>query len=660
MPLPNTIKLTPGKRVLFLTKDLELIKKQLYEGLNLSMSDLKVEDLLDDINTDTMTPAWVCFDYDPAQLARNAYAGLFDAAGERVFKEDALINGNFEVIVSGQRKGTGSSRETAPQAEKWSGISLVIAASFAPIHERNNINLGQIMGDHEQLKRLQAGEEIPLAEVSKNYDPVTRIMLESGGLFPFSKLMADGKIDLPKLTNAKRPMNMAEKLIASHLVEGQGDPFVKPGDPVMVKVDAGYSHEFTTAQVHYFLESEYGRDYQVQNPEKFAVFEDHLLYAKGVARFAKFADKIGTLVKMQNVFQKHTNVRDYSAKDGISPGICHEVAREHFIDVGDFVQATDSHTCMGGASNALAYGVGATEYAGLIHSGFTFVQVPESIRFEFVGEMQPGVTAKDVMLHILDTYAKREDTLNRVMEFGGPGLASISMDERATLTNMATECSAKTGICEADDKLWAWLKKRRECTDTEIQDMRRKAVTPDAGAHYDGGVHEVDLSAIKPMVAEPGDPTYGKLIDDLGDVKIDIAYAGSCTAGKFDDFDYYAQVCKEAVAAGLKVAEGVKMFIQYGSEDVKKYAELMGYPALFAKAGVEVINPGCGACIGCGPGVSDTKEQVTVSAINRNFPGRSGPGKLYLASPLTVAASAFTGKITSFRSGMFKEVPAGV
>lgn len=658
MPLPKTIKLSADKRVLFLTKDLELIKKQLYEGLNLQMADLKVEDLLDDINTDTMTPAWVCFDYDPAQLARNAYAGLFDKDGERVFKEDALINGNFEVIVSGQRKGTGSSRETAPQAEKWAGVHIVIAASFAPIHERNNINLGQVMGDHEQLKRLQAGEEIPLAEFTGSYDPVTRIMLETGGLFPFSKDLAAGKIDLPKLTNGQRPMNMAEKLIASHLVEGQGDPFVKPGDPVMVKVDAGYSHEFTTAQVHYFLENEYGKDYQVQNPEKFAVFEDHLLYAKGVSRFAKFSDKIGTLVEMQNHFQKHTNVRDYSAKDGISPGICHQVAREHFIDVGDFVQATDSHTCMGGASNALAYGVGATEYAGLIHSAFTFVQVPESIRFNLTGEMQPGVTAKDVMLHILDTYAKREDTLNRVMEFGGPGLASISMDERATLTNMATECSAKTGICEADDKLWDWLKAQRSLSDADLAAMKQRAVTPDESAHYDGGVHTVDLTAIKPMVAEPGDPTYGKLIEDLEGVKIDIAYAGSCTAGKFDDFDYYAKVCQEAVDAGLKVHDGVKMFIQYGSEGVKKYAEEKGYPELFAKAGVEVINPGCGACIGCGPGVSETKEEVTVSAINRNFPGRSGPGKLYLASPLTVAASAFTGKITAYKEGMFKQTAA--
>jgi 3-isopropylmalate/(R)-2-methylmalate dehydratase large subunit len=658
MPLPTTIQLTPGKRVLFLTKDVELIKRQLYDGLNLRMEDLRVEDLLDDINTDTMTPAWVCFDYRPEDLARNAYAGLFDAQGERVFKEDALINGGFEVIVSGNRKGTGSSRETAPQAEKWAGIRLVIAASFAPIHERNNINLGQLMGDHGQLARLQKGESIALSEFTAKYDPVTRLVLESGGLFEFARLLESGEITLPKLTNGPRPMTMAEKLIARHLVERQGEPYVKPHDPVMAHVDAGYSHEFTTAQVHYFLQNAYGPDYEVQNPEKFAVFEDHLLYAHGVARFARFADKINTLVEMQYLFQRKTGVRDYSAKDGISPGICHQVAREHFVDPGDFVQATDSHTCMGGASNALAYGVGATEYAGLIHSGYTFVQVPESIRFELTGALQPGVTAKDVMLHILDTYAKREETLNRVMEFGGPGLKSMPMDERATLCNMATECSARTGICEADDTLWQWLKNQRGLSDADIERVKTRAVAPDEGAVYDGGVHTINLSEIRPMVAEPGDPTYGKRIEDLGDVKIDIAYAGSCTAGKMDDLDYYARVVKEAVEAGLRVAPGVRMFIQYGSEGVKSYAEGKGYPELFERAGVTVINPGCGACIGCGPGVSETREEVTVSAINRNFPGRSGPGRLYLASPLTVAASAFTGRISAYREGMFKRAAA--
>ena len=157
------------------------------------------------------------------------------------------------------------------------------------------------------------------------------------------------------------------------------------------------------------------------------------------------------------------------------------------------------------------------------------------------------------------------------------------------------------------------------------------------------------------MVALPGDPTYGREISDIGRVKIDIAYAGSCTAGKEHDLDFYARVLKDALDSGRRVAPGVHMYIQFGSESVRDYARSHGYFDVFQATGVEVINPGCGACIGCGPGVSETKDQVTVSAINRNFTGRSGPGKLYLASPLTVAASAITGAITSYTPGMFKQ-----
>ena len=200
----QNIALTPGKRVLFLTKDLDLIKQQLYDGLNLRMEDLTVDDLLDDINTDVMTPAWVCFDHDPAEIAKNAYAGLMHN-GLRVFRENALKDGGFEVIVSGQRKGTGSSRETAAQCERWVGISIVSAASFGPIHERNNINLGQLMADHRMLERLQNGESIPLAEFTGQYDPVTQLIVENGGLFPFAKALKAGELDLCLLYTSPSP-----------------------------------------------------------------------------------------------------------------------------------------------------------------------------------------------------------------------------------------------------------------------------------------------------------------------------------------------------------------------------------------------------------------------------------------------------------------------
>jgi 3-isopropylmalate/(R)-2-methylmalate dehydratase large subunit len=679
----QTIQLTPGKRVLFLTKDPELIRKQLRGELDLQMKDLRVEDLLDDINTDAMTPAWVCFSHKPEDIAEDAYAGLI-VDGKRLFEHDALINGNFEVIVSGFRKGVGSSRETATQCEVWSGIRIAVAASFAPIHAGNNINQGLLMADHAMLLRLQAGEGIPIDEFCKGRDAITQLIIREGGLFPFSKAVARGEIQVPVPDTPKRPMTMGEKILSRHVLLGSGEsgvgsgskpdslaasshpplptphtPYVKPGDAVVVEVDGGYTHEFTTAQVHYFLEQEYGPDYTIKNPQKFAVFEDHLIYADDVARMRPFMGKIQTLRDLQREFQQHTGCRDFSAVDNISPGICHEVAREYIIDPGDFIQATDSHTCMGGVNNALAWGVGATEYANLVHSGFTQVEVSESIRFELVGNLRENVTAKDVMLYILLNYAKPQMTLDRIMEFTGPGLRSLSMDERATLANMATECAARTAIIEADEKTFAWIAAMRPDADIEV--LRARGVAPDPDAEYAGGVHTIDLSAIRPMVAHPGDPdrgipsdpTNGAFVDEVSDVKIDIAYAGSCTAGKVDDFLFYHQVAKEAVDAGLKVADGVKFYIQFGSQAVETFARENGLLDTFERAGAIVLNPGCGACIGCGPGVSEDSDQVTISAINRNYKGRSGPGKLWLASPLTVAASAFTGHVTAYTPGMF-------
>ncbi len=654
----QSFQLTPGKRVLFLTKDPELIRKQIRGELDLRMEDLTVDDLLDDINTDVMTPAWVCFDHDPREIAKNAYAGLI-VDGERLIPPGALADGGFEVIVSGYQKGVGSSRETATQAEKFSGIQLAVAASFAPIHARNNINQGVLMGSHEQLLRLQRGEAIGIEEFVAGYDPVTQAIVRMGGLFPFTKALQEGAVEVAPPSTPARPMTMCEKIIARHLVGAPEGAAVKPGDSVLVHVDGGYSHEFTSAQVHQFLSDEFGADYTVKNPDKFAVFEDHLIYADQVDRFRKFLPKIETLRAMQRQLQEHTGVLSFNAQEGVSPGICHQVARERIIEPGEIIQATDSHTCMGGGSNAYAYGVGTTEYAALLQSGVTTVVVPESIRFELVGELKPGVTAKDVMLFILMTYAKREETLSRCMEFGGPGLAALSMDERATLANMATECTARTGVVEADEETFRWIAARRPEADVEA--LRAQAVAPDAGAHYDGGVHSVDLSSIRPMVAHPGDPDRGipsdpkngQLVEELGDVRIDIAYGGSCTAGKEEDLDFYARVMREARDAGLRVADHVRFYIQFGSADVEAYAREKGYVEVFEHTGVTVIPPGCGACIGCGPGVSDTEEQVTVSAINRNYKGRSGPGRLYLASPLTVAASAVRGRIAAYEEGMF-------
>ena len=665
-------RLSEGKRVLYLTKDPELLRKQLTGELTLRTDQVAVDDLLDDINTDAMTPAWVCFDYDPRAIAQNAYAGLL-VDGQRIFAPGALAAGDFEVIVSGYQKGVGSSRETAAQAEVYSGSRLAIAASFAPIHARNNINIGQLMGTHDLLPRIEQGLGIPLSEFTQDHDPITQEIIMSGGLFPFCRRLAADDVVLTAPDTPARPMTLAEKILAKHLLPGQGT-FLKPGDAVLVEVDGGYSHEFTSAQVHFFLQEQYGQDYKIKDASKFAVFEDHLIYADGVAKMAPFSPKIELLRRMQRSFQKHTGVRDFSAHDGVSPGICHQVAREQIIEPGDFIQATDSHTCMGGASGALSWGVGATEYAALLYSGCTPLSVPESIRFELVGQLQPGVTAKDVMLHLLNTFAKREQTLNRIMEFAGEGLFTLSPDERATLANMATECTARGAIMECDDVMLQWIASRRLAPDhTEadrvalINRLRQRVAIPDKGASYAGGIHQVDLARVPAMVATPGDPQRGipsdpkngARIEDIGRVPIDIAYGGSCTAGKHDDIDFYALVMQEAETAGKRVAAGVRFFLQFGSAAVAEYAAQQGYLDLFQRTGVEVIRPGCGACIGCGPGVSESPDQVTVSAINRNYKGRSGPGQLFLASPLTVAASAVVGHIVAYRPRMFGTAQGG-
>jgi len=253
------------------------------------------------------------------------------------------------------------------------------------------------------------------------------------------------------------------------------------------------------------------------------------------------------------------------------------------------------------------------------------------------------------MLHLLSQpFWKSGEGIGKVLEFAGEGVRAMGLDERATLTNMAVEAGGFTGIIEADEVIVDYLVKQ---SGLDADEVRRRIVRADEGASY-MATFDVDLAAIEPMVATPGDPRNGVPLRTLsegaaGEVKIDIAYGGSCTGGKKADMDMYASVLKRAVEQGKRVAEGVHLYIQFGSQDIRRYAEEKGYLEVFEKAGAELVDPSCGACIKAGPGVSFRPDEVTVSAINRNFPGRSGPGKVYLASPLVVAASAIAGKIVA-------------
>ncbi len=228
---------------------------------------------------------------------------------------------------------------------------------------------------------------------------------------------------------------------------------------------------------------------------------------------------------------------------------------------------------------------------------------------------------------------------------------------------MATECSAKAGIVECDEATLAWIAARRP--GPTVADLRARVVTPDSGADYEGGVHVVDLSRIRPMVATPGDPTQGipsdptngAFVDSLKDVRIDIAYGGSCTAGKEGDLDQYAQVMAEAEAAGQRVKDGVSFFIQFGSQSRRAVRARAGLPRGLREDRGPRDPSGVRRLHRLRPrGLGDAKTRSRSSAINRNYQNRSGPGQLYLASPLTVAASAVAGKIVAFESGMFRRV----
>src|SRR5262249_15006746 len=237
--------------------------------------------------------------------------------------------------------------------------------------------------------------------------------------------------------------------------------------------------------------------------------------------------------------------------------------------------------------------------------------------------------------------------LVKVIECSGEGIEELSVYERATMTNMAAEIGGFTGIVAPDQKTVDFLMELRGMSRAEAEKYCQ-GMFSDPDAQY---AHVIELNAdeITPMVATPGDPGNGKFVRDLNTpVPVEIAYGGTCTAGKNADMDMYAQVLADALRQGKRVADSCKVYIQFGSQETREYCGRKGYLDVFQRAGAIVIDPSGGACINAGPGVSTRPDQVVISAQNRNFPGRSGPGLMYLASPYTVAASAVAGYIVEY------------
>ena len=659
--LPDLVRF-PG-RILFLTEDPGLIRSQL-EGKDLDWNpSIK---LRDDISTDEITPAYICYYYDET-LGEFPYLGL-KAGQEFPIARGSVKKGGFVAAVSGKRRGKGSSREQSPYAEMMAGIRLVVAENIERIYRENCQNLGVFTStDFGLIDRVRRGEAIPLSEFTRGEGDITRGIIEYGGLFQYNVARMQGKVAVPPPATAARPMTLAEKIIARHwvtdLASGRiGVTAVRPGDEGFIRTDIRFSHEYVTPMSAIFWRDYVGKDEKVVDPGSIFFFRDHLTFLELAMTDARKAegllDVALELKKKQEEFAAEQGIRLYGELPRLGPNmkvsgseaICHSKMLEQHALPGQVIIGSDSHTPHSGAMGSLAFGVGTTAIFNSWLTRDVRIKVPPSVLIRVSGQKPANVTAKDFMLQILrHPYVKSGKAIGKIVEYAGDAVQALSIDERATMTNMAAEVGAFTGIIRPDEKNVDFLVRERGMAATAARQLL-EGMASDPGAEYEE-VIDIDAAALKPMIALPGDPGNGLFIEELGaPVKVDIAYAGSCTAGKKEDMDMYARVLKEAVDAGEKIHPDVRFYIQFGSQDVKRYAEERGYIGIFEAVGAEIIEPSCGACINAGPGVSYDKETVTISAINRNFPGRSGPGQLYLASPYTTAASALAGRIASWES----------
>jgi len=546
------------------------------------------------------------------------------------------------------------------------GIRVVIAENIERIYKQNCQNLGLLTStDFSLIDKIRAGQEIALSEFTAGEDDITRQVIEYGGLFPFNVARMRKKVFLPPIQTGKRPMTLAEKIFAKHMVtpEGQvGVEAVKPGDTGFTRVDLRFSHEYVTPMAAIFYEHYVGKGVPVNDASSIRFFRDHLTFLDEVLSEEK--KKIGLLDLATQLKLKQ---EDFAKAQGIklhgelkdrkgSEGICHSVMLESYALPGQVNVGSDSHTPHVGAIGCVAFGIGTTDVFNSWITKDVRVRLPESVKIAIRGEKQPNVTAKDFILKILSLdYVRSGKALAKVMEYAGEAVEALSVDERATMTNMAAEIGGFTGIVAPDNKVVDFLMERRGMNRREAAEMIR-GLHSDHDAEY-AQVIELDAAEIAPMVATPGDPGNGKFIRDLNTpVPVELAYGGTCTAGKNEDMDMYAEVLADGLKQGKRVAESVQFYIQFGSQDTREYCLKKGYLEIFQKAGARVLEPSCGACINAGPGVSTRPEQVVISAQNRNFPGRSGPGQMYLASPLTVAASALAGYIVEYQPSQAREL----
>jgi len=462
-----------------------------------------------------------------------------------------------------------------------------------------------------------------------------------------------------------RKMTITEKIMARH----SGRAEVRPGENIWVNVDVLMTHDVCGPGTIAIFKREFGQSARVWDPDRVVVIPDHYIFTadehchRNIQVLRDFVREQGIRYYYDPEFVKNEPGMPNPYRDPSKTsykGVCHKaLPEEGHLRPGELLLGTDSHTCTAGAFGQFATGVGNSDAAFTLGTGKTWLKVPPTMKFTFHGEIPPYLTAKDLILAVIGEISVSGATY-KSMYFTGDGVRSLTLEDRMTLTNMAIEAGGKNGVCDVDEKTLSYVRARSTRPDCEV-------VTEDQGAEYCYEA-EWDLALMEPLVAKPHSPDNKDTVRNCSDVKIDRAYVGSCTGGKITDMIFVA-----AVLNGQKVK--VPTFVVPGSTEVhadmlrlnvagepRKPGEKSIYEVL-QDAGCQLAASSCAACLG---GPKDTfgrlNEPITcISTTNRNFPGRMGhkDAGVYLASPLTVAASALTGVITDPREFVAEPIATG-
>jgi len=461
-------------------------------------------------------------------------------------------------------------------------------------------------------------------------------------------------------------MTLTEKILAKHAGRSQ----VLPGENIWCDIDVLMTHDVCGPGTIGIFHKEFGRNAKVWNPDKVVVIPDHYIFTAD--------EKCHRNVQTLRDFVKEQSLKYYYDPEFVknepgmpSPyldptktnykGVCHKaLPEEGHVRPGEILLGTDSHTCTAGAFGQFATGIGNSDAAFVLGTGKLWLKVPPTMKFVFHGEIPAYLTAKDLILAVIGEIGVDGATY-RSMYFAGEGISSLTLEDRMTLTNMAIEAGGKNGVCDVDEKTLQYVRARSRIKNWDV-------VKDDPGAQY-VYEHHWDLSTMEPMVAKPHSPDNKDTARNCSHVKLDRAYIGSCTGGKITDMIFAANLLR-----GKQVK--IRTFVVPGSTEVhhdmqrlnlrgvEKDTNEKSIEDVLNDAGCLLGASGCGACLG---GPADTfgrlmAEEICISTTNRNFPGRMGSKKaaVYLASPLTVAASAITGYVTDPREFVSTKIETGL